>query len=403
MKLDDVHEGLPPPVPSHTSAADAAADAVELSRTEGDEEFWSAFCESSAAASKQPTAELDEFGSDRFDFFSDECMVEDSHEMCDAFLHDKTARSKGHLPTDSKSKRPCVQTSSRFPLQYYSALEDGAGVEERAGSICHDFEKQQQQPVFLKKRKRMIDEIYGVESESYASASIIRPSSPSNSTVGSVTAEIGSPKYASSFHKAGVQNTKASSKRPWHTRMSSSGYNAPLKANFPPVAEYSKENIPPLQKCLPSSVSHYSAGPQAKATLPRASNHASSYSIRSPLKTNLHLTSSYGHQSVRSPLTANLPPTSSYSRQHGRTDSLPTSSGSCQHSPLKANFPPGTALPAQGQFGSWGEPCLEPSDVSRPSDVCGQRSIPEQALKYIPCAPPVPAACSFFTAGTVDM
>lgn len=401
MKLDAIHEGLPPPVPSHTSAATA-----ELSRAEEDEEFWSAFCESGAemeSASKKPPAELDEFESDRFEqegFFSDEDVVGDSYETCDTFLLDKAVHGKEYVPTDSKNKRPCVEASSRSPFQYYqedSVLEDDTAVKKQASSISLDFEKQRE-PVFLKKRKRMIDEIYGVENESYDI------STPTNSTAHSQ-------KYASGFHKANTITKKASSKPPQHTRISSSGFNAPFKANFPPVTECNKENSPPLQKSLPHAVSDYSASPQVKATLPPAISirspkatfpHASRYSANSSLKTNLHSTSSYGHQSKHGPLMANFPSTSSYSCQHKKANSLPTSSGSHQRSPLKANFPPGTALPAQKWFGYWGEPQQEPPDASRPSDGCGQRSIPEQVLKHVPCAPAVPAACSFFTAGTVD-
>lgn len=351
-------ESLPPAVPSLTSAAVA-----ELPKAE--DEFWSEFCEAGdiGSASKQPLAELERPGDyclEQEDFFGDDIAppLDDSYEMSyNAYQpNSEILLNKEHPTADSNRAR--MDASSRFPFRYYQAesvLEDAVAVDieervsEDTSSSYRSFEKQQM-PVFPKRRKRMIDEILDVESEKSANASTTTPSSliPRSSTAASrvnrlCTTEVGGLKYASS---SGVQSKqvslpqKTSFKPPQRTWMSSP---ASVKTNLPLVADYSthlKENIPPLQESLPP-----------------ASTPSTSICVK-----------------------ASFPPVSSYSRQ-------------------STGVPPGvvSSLPTWEHFRS---PRGELQQKS--SGVCRASAVPEQVSKHV-LYTPVPAACSFFTAGTVDV
>lgn len=356
MKIDkfNVHqpaESLPPAVPSHTSAA-----VEEISREEEDcedDEFWSEFCEAEVGStSKQPLAELEKPGDyclEQEDFFSDDMAppFDDSYEMSyNGYQPDrKILHSKEDLTADSNSKRAYINANSRFPFRYYkaeNALEDVVDIEEQ---ISED------KPVFLKKRKRMIDEILNVEIEKSANAST-KPSSlipKSYAAASSVnrlcTTEVGGLEYASSSRKTSVQSRqvslpqKTNFKPSWCAWMSSSG-TAPVKTLPAGCNTHFKENISPLQESLPPAIL------------------CSTPSTSTCMKASFPPVSSYSHQSMCSPLKAGVPGVVS------------SSLSTWEH------FQSGR-----------GEPQREPS-------------VAEQASKHVPYAP-VPAACSFFTAGTV--
>jgi hypothetical protein len=367
-------ETLSPSVPSHASAA-----FEQLSKAEeecGDDEFWSVFCEPEAGStSKQSPAELEEpadYCFEQEEFFSDEDMgfPDDSYSM--------------KYPADRNSKR-MRRASSGSSFQYRQPESGVMDVEEDACLSSHQIEKRQA-PVFVKKRKRLIDEILG--GESYHTPPSFAPrnragtsSEPPGLTPGSTSKPSSMP---------GSSATTGSTKPP--TRSSVNISRPSYLSNTKPSSPTLRSDISGLDPKQAPSFRVFSQRTVLKS--PQYSRRSLSGSLRANPPSLVAEHSTSFKENVPS-LQDSLPPASSGSPVMTK---LPTASHHSVHSPLKASCPPiGVPFqPTQEQYGR--EPAqLQPLGAYQPpalSDVHRKREVPR--------AHQTSAVCSFFTAGTVD-
>lgn len=405
MKLDKSYDQQPAQtlaVPFHASA--------DMEDECGDEEFWSTFSEAGemGLSSKQPSPlelmDSEDYSLEQRDLYGDEDFLDDSYEVSSFGAYQPEGNSlyskNNTKPYPSKTAHTGAGWSA--PFQVGSAFEDEEQTPQDASSNSRGFKK----PGFLNRRKRMIDEILDVAGENSLNASSVS-SKPSSSSAGNKFLATSAPMYGAS--RTGVKSKQvslpkkttnsSSSRAQWSSLSPVTDYStpsvSPAKADITPAAPYSsystskpafgystsfpvKKNVPPtrpMKESVPSN-QNYSTGRPMKENVP-----PTNYSTSRPMKANIPRTS-------RS-LKENVPHMQDYTAGHPlkAPNISPTvlSPDYATHSPLKAHVPP-AILPSM--------PNVEQSDSH-------SAAMPGPSTKHKAYGP-VPAACSFFTAGTTD-